>query len=289
MSASDLLIALRTVHFASTMLVAGAMVFGVIVVEPALRNADADPQVNAWRRQSAWIAWISLATAVLSGAAWLVMLASDISGRPLSEGFSGGIVWRVLTRTRFGTDWSARFIVAMLLAGGLIASARRRDAAPRGSGMIVVTLAVLFLGSLAWSGHASGTPGIVGNVHITADVLHLVAAGTWIGGLVPFALLFAATRRAADPAVASVTREAALRFSTLGMLAVGIILATGLVNTYVLAGSVPALLETDYGHLLSVKIGLFLAMVGIAAFNRLRLTPRLSSERTVVAATASTQ
>src|SRR5439155_14373290 len=66
------------------------------------------------------------------------------------------------------------------------------------------------------------------------------------------------------------------------MLAVGIILATGLVNTYVLAGSVPALLETDYGHLLSVKIGLFLAMVGIAAFNRLRLTPRLSSERTVV-------
>jgi putative copper resistance protein D len=170
----------------------------------------------------------------------------------------------------------------MLLAGGLFASARRRNALRRGTGMILVALAVVFLGSLAWSGHASGTPGIAGDVHITADVLHLVAAGTWIGGLVPFALLFAAARRAASPAVASIAREAALRFSTLGVIAVGIILATGSVNTYMLAGSVPALLETDYGHLLLVKFGLFLTMVGIAALNRLRLTPRLSSARTVV-------
>jgi len=278
---SDLLIAVRAVHFASTMLVAGAMVFGVVVVEPAMRNAGVDPRLNAWRRQMAWIAWISLATAVLSGAAWLVVLAADISGRPLSNVFSGDIVWRVLTQTRFGTDWSVRFVGALLLAGGLLASGHRRDASPRGSGMSLVTLAVLFLGSLAWSGHASGTPGIAGNVHIAADVLHLVAAGTWIGSLMPLALLFAAARRGADPAVASIAREVTLRFSTLGMIVVGTILATGLVNTYVLVGSAPALIATDYGHLLLVKIGIFVAMVGIAAVNRLRLTPRLASARTV--------
>jgi putative copper resistance protein D len=278
---SDLLIALRAVHFASSALLAGTMVFGVIVLGPTQRDAHVNAALNAWRRQAAWIVWTSLGAAVLSGAAWLVVLAADISGRPLGEVFSGDIVWRVLIHTRFGTDWSARFIVALLLASGLIASARRRDAAPSGSGMILVMLAVVFLGGLAWSGHASGTPGIAGNVHITADVLHLVAAGTWIGGLMPFALLFAAVRSAADPAVASVAREATLRFSTLGVLAVGIILATGLVNTYMLAGSVPALIDTHYGHLLLVKLGLFLGMVGIAAFNRLRLTPRLSSLRTV--------
>jgi copper resistance protein D len=276
----DLLIALRAVHFASSLLLAGTLVFGVYVAGPALRNARTDPQLNLWRRQIGWIAWIGLATAVLSGAAWLVVLAADISGRPLGEVFSGDIVWRVLTRTRFGTDWSARLIVALLLAGGLIVLARRRDPAPRGLGAILVTLAVLFLGSLAWAGHASGTPGFAGEVHLTADVLHLVAAGTWIGSLVPFALLFAAARRAADPAVTSVARDATLRFSTLGVIAVGTILATGLVNTYVLAGSVPALVATDYGHLLLVKIGLFLTMVGIGAFNRLRLRPRLLSART---------
>jgi putative copper resistance protein D len=145
---------------------------------------------------------------------------------------------------------------------------------------MIVALAMLFLGSLAWSTRVRHR-GIAGDLHVTADVLHRVAAWTWIGGLVPLAMLFAATRRAASPAVASIAREAALRFSTLGVIAVGIILATGLVNTYVLAGSVPALLETDYGHLLLVKFGLFLAIVGIAALNRLRLTPRLSSAGTV--------
>ena len=274
---SDLLIAVRAVHLASTVLLAGTVVFDVVVVGPVPRSARADPQLNAWRRQSIGIAWISLATAVLSGAAWLVVLAANIGGLPLDEVFSSDIVWRVLTRTRFGTDWSARLLVALLLAGGLMVLARRRDTAPRWLGAILVTLAILFLGSLAWAGHASGTPALLGDVHITADVLHLVAAGAWIGCLVPLALLLAAGRRAADPAVASVARDATLRFSTLGVIAVGSLLATGLVNTYVLVGSVPALVATDYGQLLLVKIGLFVAMVCIAAFNRLRLAPRLSS------------
>ena len=46
-----------------------------------------------------------------------------------------------------------------------------------------------------------------------------------------------------------------------------------------LVGSIPALIGTDYGCLLVVKMCLFIAMVCIAAFNRQRLTPRLSSAR----------
>ncbi len=71
---------------------------------------------------------------------------------------------------------------------------------------------------------------------------------------------------------------ATLRFSTLGIVAVATILATGSVNTWYLAGSIPALIGTDYGRLLLIKIALFLVMVAIAAVNRLRLTPRLVQE-----------
>src|SRR5262249_14885896 len=46
-----------------------------------------------------------------------------------------------------------------------------------------------------------------------------------------------------------------------------------------LAGSVPALVGTDYGRLLLLKTALFCTMVGIAAVNRQRLTPRLASAK----------
>jgi mono/diheme cytochrome c family protein len=43
----------------------------------------------------------------------------------------------------------------------------------------------------------------------------------------------------------------------------------------------PALVGTDYGHLLLVKVGLFVAMVSIAAINRFRITPRLQAKDTI--------
>ncbi len=277
---SDWLIAVRTVHFASTALLAGTVVFAICVVGAASRGARADPALEAWRRQSGWLAWIGLATAVLSGAAWLLVLAAEIGGLPLSDVVSGDIAWRVLTRTRFGMDWSARLALALLLAVGLIARGRLRDTESRGLNAFLVVLAVSFLGTLAWAGHASGTPGIVGDAHIAADVLHLLAAGIWVGSLLPLALLFAGTRRSTDPAVASFARAVTSRYSTLGVIAVCTVLATGLVNACVLVGSLPALATTDYGRWLMAKIGLFAAMVCIAAFNRLRLMPRLLSART---------
>jgi putative copper resistance protein D len=279
-----LLIAVRATHFASSIVLAGTLVFDACIAGPALRRARAHRSFDAWRRWGLLVARISLGVAVLSGGGWLLITAADIGSRTLVDIFSGDLVWRVLTQTRFGADWNARLVMALLLAGGLIAIARCRDAAPDYFRALLATLAVLFLGSLAWAGHASGTPGLSGNVHVAVDVLHLVAAGVWLGGLLPLALLFAAARRATDPAVAAAIRGATVRFSTLGVIAVGTLLATGLFNTYWLAGSVQALIATHYGHFLLVKIALFLTMVCIAAFNRLRLVPRLAIEREAAAA-----
>jgi copper resistance protein D len=50
---------------------------------------------------------------------------------------------------------------------------------------------------------------------------------------------------------------------------------TGLVNTWYLVGSVPALVGTPYGRVLLVKLALFAGMLALAAVNRLKLTPLL--------------
>jgi putative copper resistance protein D len=81
--------------------------------------------------------------------------------------------------------------------------------------------------------------------------------------------------RDTDSALASTLQVATRRFSALGLLSVGTLLATGLVNTWMMADSLASLLATDYGRLLLLKIALFVAMVAIAAVNRVRLTPRL--------------
>lgn len=70
-------------------------------------------------------------------------------------------------------------------------------------------------------------------------------------------------------------RAATFRFSTVGLFAVGTLLATGIVNAAILVGSLSALLETDYGNLLLLKIGLFAVMVCVVAINRFHLMPLL--------------
>jgi len=133
-----------------------------------------------------------------------------------------------------------------------------------------------FIAAIAWTGHAGSTLGELGNLHLTADALHLIAAAAWIGGLVPLALLLAPRRRNQDFAWASLARDAAQRFSTLGMVSVGTLLVTGIVNAWILVGSIHALIVTGYGQLLLVKLVVFAIMLGFAATNRFWLTPRLA-------------
>jgi putative copper resistance protein D len=148
-----------------------------------------------------------------------------------------------------------------------------------------LALAAGFVGSLAWAGHAIGGEGVEGVLHPAADVLHLIAAALWLGMLLPLALLLGLGTD--DAAALAVMRAATLRFSTLGLLSVGTLLATGIVNTWYLAGSIAALLGTDYGRLVLLKIALFLLMAAVAAANRLRLTPKLiGNESPAAVATA---
>lgn len=118
--------------------------------------------------------------------------------------------------------------------------------------------------------------GSIGLLHLTADALHLLASAAWIGGLAPLALLLAVAGGRHDFARVSFAHDATQRFSMLGIASVGTLLATGIVNAWILVGSVHALLVTEYGRLLMCKIVLFAVMVAIAAANRFWLTPRLA-------------
>ena len=130
----------------------------------------------------------------------------------------------------------------------------------------------------AWEPHtaAAVVERHLGKLHLTADALHLIAASAWIGGLVPLVLLLAAARGDRTFAWPSLTRNATAKFSTLGIVSVATLAATGIVNAWILVGSFHALLSTGYGRLLMLKLGVLAIMLVFAASNRFWLTPRLA-------------
>ena len=267
---TDPLILLRSVHFASTVLAVGTVGFLALVAEPADTKVQAG--FAALRRQLNLLIWLALVVAILSGAAWLVLLASDILGAPSVDIYLHGGAWPVLFDTRFGLVWCARLALALPL-GLLIIWPSTRG--------FQLAAALALIASPALVGHAGATPGTAGNFHLISDMVHLLAAGAWLGGLPAFALLLWRTRRMAEPTWHDFVIRVTRRFSVLGFLSVGALLTSGLINSWNLLSSPRDLVATDYGRLIALKIALFAAMVAIAAVNRLYLTPRLPKPRSL--------
>src|SRR5262249_17729990 len=138
-------------------------------------------------------------------------------------------------------------------------------------------LAAALLMSLAWVGHAVGTPPPLRALHLASDAAHLFGAGLWLGALVPLLFVWQAAARSRLPAWHSLAGLATNPFSSLGVVAVAALALTGFINASVLVGSFAALIDTDYGRLVALKVALFVVIVAIAAFNRFKLRPLLSA------------
>lgn len=171
-------------------------------------------------------------------------------------------------QTPMGISSITRFVLLALIAVVAISSLRARSTIP--------LLAVAALATLAWSGHAGASDGGIGILHRAADIVHLVAASAWLGTLV---LLLLAITRLGTPTTELIT--ALRRFAVTGTLIVGALILSGVVNLSAIVGfeALPALAATEYGRTLILKLLLFAAMLGFAAYNRWRLTPRLERSR----------
>jgi len=268
LASGGLLIAVRGIHFAATAVVTGTLVFQTVVAKPALPAEQAVGK--KWQAQSQRLAWIALVIMLLSGVIWLLLQAVSMSGLPPDEALTSQVLSTVLNQTQFGVVTEIRGVLAVILAACLAF-----DRFPLAQ-WLALAAAFGLTAAIAWTGHAASTLGEKGNLHLAADALHLVAAASWVGGLVPLVLMLAAFRRDDVAASASLAESAARRFSTLGVVSVGTLVATGIVNAWILVGSFHALLAAEYGQILILKLAVFAVMLAFAAVNRFSLTPQLA-------------
>lgn len=116
-----------------------------------------------------------------------------------------------------------------------------------------------------------------GYVHLISDVLHLIAAGAWIGALVAFVLLSIGPEHPGASAVETLNRTAS-GFARIGSTIVGTLIVTGAINYVLILGpTLHGLVSTRYGRLLGTKLVLFVGMLALAAANRYVLSPRLEA------------
>ena len=262
------LIVARFLHYVAVTTLAGASFF------PLYACGGVEPGTSSRWRQGTLLA--AAIVALLSGLLWFVFSVANMSGA-LADVTDPEVVWSVLHDTSFGKVWTVRMILAIAALG--LASLRFASTRSNARSLAMTVLAAALLISLAGVGHSQVEEGIAGIVHVVSDAAHLLAAGAWLGGLVPLVSILSFHNR--DRAVPSATDldEILMRFSGMGYVAVATLVGSGLVNSWYLVGTVTGLLTTQYGQLLLAKLALFAGMLLLAVVNRFWLVPSMSKAR----------
>jgi putative copper resistance protein D len=256
----------RAVHFGACLLFFGLFAFDRFVAGASDMPAEI---MSQWQSRIRVLSLLLLSVVLISGIAWFVVVAMNMSGQPLQI----EILKTVWTQTQFGTVWKFRLAFWLVTVVAVLPCFfPLRAAVPSTLTWLELIFGGLLLGSLAWAGHGQESS----SWHLFADVLHLLAAGFWPSGLLPLALFLHKLRRTSEPAKWNRLALLVRRFSAASLVVVALLAVTGWVNSWYLVGSFANLFQQSYGRWLLAKIILFCIAVAIGALNLLRLKPRLS-------------
>jgi putative copper export protein len=98
--------------------------------------------------------------------------------------------------------------------------------------------------------------------------VHLLGVAFWLGALAPLE----AVARAGD---LSCTAAAAARFGAAAVVIVAVLIAAAATLLWLLLGGFGEIWGSTYGRWITLKLAFVAGLLGVAAYNKLRLTPRL--------------
>ncbi|AZV28068.1 copper resistance protein CopD [Pseudomonas syringae] len=236
-------ILLRLALYVDLLLLFGLALFGLYSVDAVLRFR---PMLRG----------MALIGALLSVAA-LVLMTRAMGGETEFAALWPHLQMMVL-ETDVGLAWTLRMIalIAVMIWPGL---------------WLASIAGALALASLAWSGH-----GAMDNAwHLLSDILHLLAAGAWLGAMLALILMSRLDALCSEARVRSLA-DSVKRFEGVGAAIVLILSVTGVANYLFIVGpKLGEVLLGTYGVLLAIKVALFAGMLVLAALNRFHLGPLL--------------
>ncbi|MCA1588402.1 MAG: copper resistance protein CopC/CopD [Chloroflexi bacterium] len=217
-------------------------------------------------------------------AAGLGISALATLGVAIAGALEVGSVLDYLVDSSNGRLQVARALVAGAGAGVLlVVPPRLAGSVAAGAGLAGITL-------LVGAGHASALPGPVA---MLAQVVHVVGAAVWIGGIVGLLVLLLRPKLLSGVDARPAMRTLVPRFSALAFVSIGLVAMTGAYAAWVQTGRLVTV-DTEYGRTLVLKSGLALGALALGGLNfldggRMRawldgMRSRLTLEAIVIAA-----
>ena len=244
-------LATRWLLLVGLLVAAGTAMFSLLVWRPVLRTGATGLLKARLRVAEPVILAVALALAAL--AAFLSVA--------LEPGTSG---------TTYGHRMEIGAVVAGAAALAAVASFRL-TALIRVAGIAALVLLVL----PTVTGHAL-QHGVLREVSVPADLVHLAAAAFWIGGSLELVLVAPFVLHDPDAQGRRTGLQLVLRYSRLAVIAVPLVGLSGVIRAFGELSSLDQLWTTGYGRTLLVKTGILAALIALGWLNRYRLTPALA-------------
>lgn len=254
----------RWMEFIALLTVLGALGFRHAVLPPLASRGvpTADAADRARRLGQSVLVLYALAAVTRLWTEYTTMYASGIV-----------IETGLLTQTVWGIAWLIGAIGALFVFLGWWMTRRN----PAIGTPIALTGALGMVISPALSGHATGARHWI--LSVTLDMIHVAAAGLWIGGLLMVMLAgIPAMRRLVNG-----NREAAVgalvsSFHPLALLCAPTVVVAGVITSWMRVGTFAALGSTSYGQILVRKVVLVAMVAATGAYNAFRARRRLGTD-----------
>jgi copper transport protein len=224
---------------------------GALAIQSSAESHD--DSAGSSDRTLLWMAWLFLFVGSLGS--FGLYGAKVVAGSP-SDAIRPS-VWGKVAGSHTASVLLVRIVLVLALGGLLLTFARRASDVWRGAALAIGSALVLTYSSI---GHANAQDPAA--LWIAIDAVHLAAVALWIGGLLMLA--FGTSSWLADPATEPVVR----RFSMTALVAVPVIVATGVAQTMKLAGSLDDVASTSWGRTLLVKIAAVTVLVAIGGVSQ---------------------
>ena len=213
--------------------------------------------------------------AVLGGTAWLVLIPLTTmrqQGNELSSIIQASTWWAEADNTVVISSALVTGGLALLLVAMWVPDERLRQPLEVTGGALAVLGPTL-------SGHTRVFTPIW--MFVVPNMVHTFVGAVWLGGLIGLAITLYSQRRAGATDRATIIRLSGMvvQFSTIAGAALGLLILTGLVSGWLVLDGVRPFVESAYGRLVLLKLGLVAIVALVAAWNRFRLVPVIVARR----------